>query len=722
MCVFCSLRGQAPEHEPGTIAPDPFDAFPYPNTAPNTAPTNTALDAANATARVIDNEDDTAPDSVATTNSMDVGDTFLGRIDYDGDTDWIAIDLTAGQIVDIRMSGFDDNRLTLYNSRGFFVEFLEEDQIIYEVETSGTHYIEVETIFDFANPTGDYTVTVTGEDAPDPFPPTRTAPMQAIDWGSKVNKSTISYHFADAGYVYDDGFDRVTAESWNAYERGQMRKAFDLIEEVIDVTFVQSNSTTADFVLIADRNEIDNLGFFVPPGEFKAGEGVFAVDEWDRSAGGDLEIGGFGFATITHEVLHGLGLAHPHDRGGRSSLMQGVDSDFFDTGTHQLNQGIYTTMSYNPGFYDGPVGSVSFSDDYGTEAGPMALDIAVLQDKYGANTTHAGGDDVYDLPDANRDGTYYKAIWDTGGSDTLRYSGARDATLDLRAATLENEVGGGGFVSAAKSVAGGYTIAFGVEIENAESGSGDDRIEGNDLANALTAGVGNDSVSGGDGNDTIFGGNGSDSLLGMSGKDEIRGGAGRDTIEGGWQNDALFGGTAGDRVNGGKGRDRVEGGKGYDTLGGGDGSDTLRGGNGNDKINGGNGPDTLFGGNGRDNLNGNSGSDVIYGGNGTDTLLGGNGNDTLNGEAGDDTLTGGNGSDLFVFDTGGGVDTLTDFSISDDRLAFTTALADGRDASGIAQIAVRSKNDVVVDFGNGAVIVLEGLESTENLADIISII
>ena len=33
-----------------------------------------------------------------------------------------------------------------------------------------------------------------------------------------------------------------------------------------------------------------------------------------------------------HEVLHGLGLAHPHDTGGTSTVMQGVRSDFDDYG------------------------------------------------------------------------------------------------------------------------------------------------------------------------------------------------------------------------------------------------------------------------------------------------------------------------------------------------------------------------------------------------------
>ncbi len=43
--------------------------------------------------------------------------------------------------------------------------------------------------------------------------------------------------------------------------------------------------------------------------------------------------------------------------------------------------------------------------------------------------------------------------------------GAARAVIDLRAATLRYEEGGGGFVSAVNGIAGGFTIAAGVVIE-----------------------------------------------------------------------------------------------------------------------------------------------------------------------------------------------------------------------------------------------------------------
>ena len=48
--------------------------------------------------------------------------------------------------------------------------------------------------------------------------------------------------------------------------------------------------------------------------------------------------------------MHGLGLAHPHDNGGGSLIFPGVTDAFGSYGDYNLNQEIYTIMSYNAGF------------------------------------------------------------------------------------------------------------------------------------------------------------------------------------------------------------------------------------------------------------------------------------------------------------------------------------------------------------------------------------
>jgi len=139
-------------------------------------------------------------------------------------------------------------------------------------------------------------------------------------------------------------------------------------------------------------------------------------------------MGGYGYLTILHEIGHGMGLAHPHDDGGSSTVMTGVTSAFGDTGSNGLNQGVYTVMTYNDGWFDGPDGS-SNNTDYGFAGSLMALDIAVLQDTYGANTNTASGDDTYTLSDTNASGTFFTSIWDTGGTANVLTGLAGDDVL-----------------------------------------------------------------------------------------------------------------------------------------------------------------------------------------------------------------------------------------------------------------------------------------------------
>lgn len=211
---------------------------------------------------------------------------------------------------------------------------------------------------------------------------------------------------------------------------------------------------------------------------------------------GAVSPGGYTFATFVHELGHGLGLVHPHadegDPDGRATF-PGVNGSA-DLGDNQLNQGIFTTMSYNSGYED--IG-ISATYEFGWNIGPGAFDIAAIQAIYGANSETNKGNTAYELPAVNAIGTGWNTIWDVGGIDVISASGAdgAGATIDLRAATLTNALGGGGFVSRVSGILGGLTIANGVVIENALGSSGDDILHGNAQSNRLDGAGGFDVVS-----------------------------------------------------------------------------------------------------------------------------------------------------------------------------------------------------------------------------------
>jgi serralysin len=510
------------------------------------------------------------------------------------------------------------------------------------------------------NPDGDEGPRDTGNDQGTPVLSSEfDVAALAADQGKDITgKNVITIYFAKAGDVFvsndptNPGLPpaTITAVAPQAFEVDAVWTSLREFEKVADVVYVEvQDRDQADFVYTSYQGTpgpgISLLGSMSPPGESDEGLAQFNSGDYRWNAT-DLQQGGFSFVTLIHEFGHGHGLAHPHDNGGRSGIMNGVEPEGagvadYTTGDFALNQGVFTMMSYEDGWQSSPYGNAPTDVGYGYLGGLMAFDIAAIQDKYGVNEDWATGDDLYRLKDVNAAGTFYSSIWDAGGEDTIIYSGAREATIDLRPATLEYEEGGGGRVSYADGIFGGFTIANDVIIENATGGSGNDTLIGNDAVNALRGRAGDDSLSGGGGGDLLIGGDGSDLLYGELGSDVLRGQGGEDTLWGGLGHDDLFGG---------------------------DGADTLQGDGGNDRIYGNADADFVNGGAGDDNLFGGLGDDSVHGGNGADILNGQTGDDLIVGGPGNDLLSGGTGADRFLFNPGhlgGGLsatDRIKDFS------------------------------------------------------------
>ena len=296
------------------------------------------------------------------------------------------------------------------------------------------------------------------------------------------------------------------------------------------------------------------------------------------------------------------------------------------------------------------------------------------------------------------------------GADTMIGLGGNDTYLVDDALDVVTEAAGAGTDVVQTSLAT-YTLANNVENLTFVAGStGPFNWTGNALANVITAGSGNDTLSGGAGNiiDTLNGGDGDDTFtytIGF-GADVVNGGTGSDTLNiavaGGIVNDTLavtYNGTALSVVAGGAVTSveavTVNLDAGTDTLsyaatvaangvtvslaaGSGSGFTSIAG------------VENVTGGAGADTLTGNDQNNVLIGGAGVDTLRGGVGVDTLNGGIGADILAGGDGAD--TIDTGAANDNVIDVI----RFSATTEFADtisNFDASGTAAQVDR------VDFG-----------------------
>ena len=274
----------------------------------------------------------------------------------------------------------------------------------------------------------------------------------------------------------------------------------------------------------------------------------------------------------------------------------------------------------------------------------------------------------------------------------------------------------------------------------------------------------------------VIGNSEDETLTGGQGRDRIFGEEGADTISGGMGHDRLFGGEGDDVLDGGEGNDLLMGGEGDDTLTGGEGDDTLTGGEGDDTLTGGAGADTyVFGEDSGDDTitdfdtandkihltsldqtitwdvlstkitTGTDENNIVTGvqidlsdwGGGTITLDGvtsvsdltedmfvldqivgdDDSDDVLQGGTSDDTMTGGTGDDTFVFASGHGSDTITDFTDGEDTIdlsAFTgiTAFSD--------LTVAQNGTDTVITIPGGSTITLQDFTSTDlNEADFV---
>jgi serralysin len=322
-------------------------------------------------------------------------------------------------------------------------------------------------------------------------------------------------------------------------------------------------------------------------------------------------LGNYAHLTLAHELGHALGLKHAQEAGGVANTAVPADRDDLE----------FTIMSYRA--YIGASTTAGYGfEQFGAPQSFMMLDIAALQQMYGANYGYRATDTTYrwnaltgelsvdgigqGQPGANR---IFETLWDGGGRDTFdlsNYGGG--VTVDLTP-------GGWSTLSVTQLSylgAGHYARA---NVFNAMLFNGDLRS----LIEDAIGGTGNDTLTGNQGDNHLWGGGGNDSLVGGAGADTLEGGAGTNTMLGGLGDDTYIICSAGDvvREDAGAGFDRV-----IATV-----SQVLAANveelvlAGSDAING--------TGNALTNrLTGNAAANRLDGGGGADTLAGGGGDDT----------------------------------------------------------------------------------------------
>lgn len=336
-------------------------------------------------------------------------------------------------------------------------------------------------------------------------------PDQALDYGSGYPSSLA-------------GFSRVAATTLGAAraildaDSGPRAHAGFTVEGMtgLSIRYIAGGSGAGDIRLGNTTSTPTALGYLPGPGA--------GGDVWFGASGRAPKVGNYDYDTIVHELGHTLGLKHAHETGGFGAVPRALDSPE------------YTVMTYR-----GWAGAPATGYHFGSWSAPqtyMMLDIAALQEMYGANYTVNAGNTVYRwTPDSGRtlvDGgigldpggnRIFATVWDGGGRDTYDLSaydrgvkvnlapGEASVFSDAQLADLGGGPNGGhargNIFNALLHDGDGRSL-----IENAIGGAGADVLTGNAAANTLTGNAGTDRLSGGLGQDRLVGGAGADTLVG----------------------------------------------------------------------------------------------------------------------------------------------------------------------------------------------------------------
>ncbi|MGS2724031.1 beta strand repeat-containing protein [Porticoccus sp. GXU_MW_L64] len=374
-------------------------------------------------------------------------------------------------------------------------------------------------------------------------------------------------------------------------------------------------------------------------------------------------------------------------RGGDDTLIGGGGADTLIGG-----EGDDTLQGGGgPDTIDGGEGSdtISFAD--------IAADVTVTVDENGNGTATYlapnGETVVTDTFTSIENFLGTNVTVNPGSSDTLNLSGFLAAPvtglpgtfngvivdLDVNSAGANGTPGqDGGFLNAPPGAVavGGVVPAANIlnEIDDFENVIGtdfNDGLFGNNEVNVLNGGAGNDAIHGFAGNDFLQGGAGIDTVLFSAAPAGV-------TVD---LNDQVDAATFDDIVAGDAAAVAASsGGAGLNVL------------------------------SGFENVTGSQNADTLIGDDNANVLNGNGGNDSLDGSAGNDTLIGGAGLDSFVVREGSDADTVTDFDVNDDVIEVVDLVDD---AAAALALAVNNGEDTVIDFGNGDVITLTGVDAAD---------
>lgn len=456
----------------------------------------------------------------------------------------------------------------------------------------------------------------------------------------------------------------------------------------------------------------DRIVLLDPTTSNYAGSLTFVYGDADGISGNAAVIGGDDFIDVRLvDNMGGQTFLYGDVRGvaATANLFGGDDIIY---GSRTLRNNIYGdsyNVSAGAGFiagndriYGGAVGDIIYGDARTISAPYLDGHDSIFGG--GGNDTIYGGDgnDMIAVQDGNSfvyggdsddffrsQGEGSNSFVGGDGIDKLNYSRSTDGVyVDLLFSAIYGGFAQGDAISVIENVTG--------------SNTGDDTIFGNNGANRIVTGGGDDYAQGEGGDDYLRMG---------SGRDEVRGGFGNNTYIGGSGYDLIAYRGSGSAVRVDL-RDNTTSGcyaegdiiSQFEDVSGSAYNDVLIGNNIKNELRGDNGGDRIYGFGNADKMFGEDGNDMLYGGSGDDRINGDADDDRIDGGTGDDKVWGSGGADTFHFKRGHDIIRIQDFQDDFDRIELD-GFASGTDPF---NFAYQNGSKVVFSFGNGDYVVVEG--------------
>ena len=326
-----------------------------------------------------ENDGDAGADS-GTRYTLSLGDVFQGALDPANDKDWIRVELTAGTIYDITLTGVESAQLQLLDSEGNHVvsggSFPSGSKLIFSPAASGTYYINAGS--NDNDYSGDYEITLVEN----------TIPTGTYDEFADYLTDGYWKWQGGSGFAFDvEPGGVLTADITALTEEGQQlaRWALEAWTNVTGIKFESVDDNNANITFYNDEGR----GFGGPTSTVSDGVIVSShvnVPEYYHIESGTT-LGSWSFYVYVHEIGHALGLGHPGPYPkdfDNPSAAYGVENIFLND-SFQVSLMSYFSQTDN----------TYINASYAIPVTPMIADIIAIQNLYGVPTDINAGDTVY---------------------------------------------------------------------------------------------------------------------------------------------------------------------------------------------------------------------------------------------------------------------------------------------------------------------------------------